>query len=179
MHFSVFSLVGISALIVTDSLPKGDNYLGASRRTKRGVVKDTAKILGKAGKYVARIWRVRKAKRVLVQGAMPIKPPHDFYVRGNYIYSKIGGTRRAEMDFMLTFPDNVHTIRDNNGIIEMGDIENYRIHLLYSGQFIKTLSRTGVFKQCNGKTVKCAIQLCKSNDSGNLAETPITIIYLE
>ena len=113
MHFSVFSLAGLIALIVADSVPKGDTYLGVSRRTKRGGVKDTAKILGKAGKYVARIWRVSKAKRVLLRDAKLIKAPSGALI-GKFFYSKLGGKERAELDFILSTPNNVHTFENSN-----------------------------------------------------------------
>lgn len=168
MRLSCLSLAGFIALTMAHSLPKDDNYRDESRRTKRGWVKESAEIIGKAGKYLARTKDVFKAKRVILRDATPISARRNRFVRGNFMYTKTGGMERAGMDFHLTFPTNIRMIKDS----KIGDIGIYEVRLISRG--LEDLSN-----KFNVKNVKCAIQLGSLDRSGHPKGVPITVLYLE
>ena len=177
MRVLVLCLVGFSALIMADTVSTDDNNFGASRRLKRGWIKDTAELAGKAGKFVARRWRVFKVKRLLLRDAQMAGKRR---VRGRFFYTKNGGINRAEEDFFLSFPDKTVKMREGAALVMHGEIENYFLRFQHPvfDEEIRDLRK--VCKQCEGKNVAGVIRIIKANAAKDgLADIPTYIYYLE
>ena len=152
------------AFILADDLGiKVDN----GRRTKRGLVDGSSKLLGKGGKFAARLLRVFKAHRVLLKDAELIHADS----RVGRLYEKAGGRARAEKDFMLTFPTNIKVIDvDDDGPVKMGIVENYKVMLKYwtEEQEIENI----------GETTRYTIMMVKSSSTSRLEGRPMMVHYL-
>ena len=163
----VFTVGLCVAFIVADaSTVKADTVVHtASKRIKRGLIDDSAKLLRKAGKFAPLIWRIYKAKRVLLKDAKLIRKE-----KGAGVYTKKGGKGRAENDFYLTFPTNVKIIDTDNGPAKVGYIDNYEVVLRYW--------KTDVNIQDTDIATKYTIRIVKTSYAKEFADIPVFVHYL-
>ena len=93
-------------------------------RGKRGVVKESADLLAKGGKYAILLWRYYKAKRVLLRDAEMIGESY-----GSKLYVKFGDRGKALSDFYLTFPDKLK-VKGTDPCMKIGVIGNKQINIV-------------------------------------------------
>ena len=143
-----------------------DSHAGDNRLTKRGLFDGSFKALGKAGKFAPLIWRVFKAKRVLLKDAKLIRKE-----RGAGVYTKAGGKERAEKDFSQTLVTNVKMIDTDEGPARVGYIDNYEVVLRYW--------KNAVTVQDTEITTKYTIRIVKTSYVKEFADVPMFVHYLD
>ena len=153
-------------ILAEDEADRKDIEDDADKRIKRGLFDGYIKVLGKAGKFAPLIWRVFKAKRVLLKDAKLVKKE-----RGAGVYTKEGGKGRAEKDFAQTLPTIVKMIDTDEGAVRVGYIDNYEVALRYW--------KSDVNVHDTEITTKYTIRIVKISYTKEFADVPLFVHYLD
>ena len=143
-------------LILTDERISNvyrESSVSSHKRVKRGLVKESAELLAKGGKYAGTIWRYYKARRVLLKDAKLVSAGYNFKT-----YIKAGGKDRADKDFYLTLPDQkINRVEGKIGLIGNNEIlMNCNQKFINSGE-VKQLFDAQVHDSKLYGTLKCFI----------------------